>query len=51
MQQGKQGAPRDVLGDDCKLAWVIQARPDELDDAGVIEATEDGNLSAEHVHI
>lgn len=51
MQQGEQRASRDVLGDNGELTGVIQARAYKLDDAGVIEAAEDGNLSAEHVHI
>lgn len=51
MQQGEQRASRDVLGNDGELTGVIQARSHKLDDTGVIEATEDGNLSAEHVHI
>lgn len=51
MQQREQGASGDVLGYDGKLAGVVQARPHELDDAGVVEATEDGDLSAEHVHV
>lgn len=51
MQQGEQGPPGDVLGDDCELAGVVQTRPHKLDDAGVVEAAEDGDLSAEHVHV
>lgn len=51
MQQGEQWASRDVLGNDGELTGVVQARPHKLDDTGVIEATEDGNLSAEHVYI
>lgn len=51
MQQGEQRAPGDVLGDDGKLARVVQTRPDKLDDAGVVEAAEDGDLPAEHVYV
>lgn len=51
MQQGEQRAARDVLRDNGKLARIVQTRSDKLDDAGVIEATEDGDLSAEHVHV
>lgn len=51
VQQREQRASRDILGYDGKLAGVIQTRPHKLDDAGVIEATEDGDLSAEHVYI
>lgn len=51
VQQGEQRASRDVLGDDGELTGVIQARAHKLDDAGVIEAAEDGNLSAEHVYV
>lgn len=51
VQQREQRASRDVLGDDGKLAGVVQARPHKLDDTGVVEATEDGDLPAEHVHV
>lgn len=51
VQQGEQRATRDVLRDDGKLAGVVQTSPDKVDDTGVIEATEDGDLSAEHVHV
>lgn len=51
VQQGEERAPGDVLGDDGKLAGVIQTSPDKMDDTGVIEATEDGDLSAEHVYV
>lgn len=51
MQQGEQRASGDVLGDDGKLAGVIQTRPDKVDDTGVIESAEDGDLPAEHVHV
>lgn len=51
MQQSKQRASGDVLGHDGKLAGIIQTGPYKLDDAGVIEATQDGDLSAEHVYV
>lgn len=51
MQQGEQRASGDVLGDDGKLAGIVQTRPDKVDDAGVVEAAEDGHLPAEHVHV
>lgn len=51
MQQREQRASRDVLGDDGKLAGVIQTRPDKVDDTGVIKSAEDGDLPAEHVHV
>lgn len=51
VQQSEQRAPRDVLGDDGKLAGIVQTRPDKVDDAGVVEAAEDGDLPAEHVHV
>lgn len=51
VQQGEQRASRDVLGDYGKLAGVVQTCPNKVNDTGVIEATEDGNLSAEHVHV
>lgn len=51
VQQREEWAPGDVLGDDGKLAGVIQTSPDKMDDTGVIEATEDGHLSAEHVYV
>lgn len=51
MQQREQRASGDILGHNGELAGVIQTGPHELDDTGVIEATEDGDFSAEHVHI
>lgn len=51
MQQREQRASGDVLGDDGKLAGVIQTRPDKMNDTGVIESAEDGDLPAEHVHV
>lgn len=51
VQQGEQRASRDVLSDDGELTGVVQARPYKLDDARVVEAAEDGHLSAEHVHV
>lgn len=51
VQQGEQRTSRDILGDDGKLAGVVQTGPNKVDDTGVVEATEDGNLSAEHVHV
>lgn len=51
MQQSKQRASRDVLGHDGELAGIIQTGPYKLDDAGVIEATQDGDFSAEHVYV
>lgn len=51
VQQGEQGASRHVLGDDGKLAGVVQTRSHKLDDTGVVELAEDGHLSAEHVYI
>ena len=51
VQQGEQRASRDVLGDNGELAGVVQTRPHKMDDTGVVEATEDGDLSAEHVHV
>lgn len=51
MQQREQRASRDVLGDDGKLAGVIQTCPNKVDDTGVIESAEDGDLPAEHVHV
>lgn len=51
MQQVEQGASGDVLGDDGKLAGIVQTRPHKVDDAGVVEAAEDGHLPAEHVHV
>lgn len=51
MQQGEQRAPRHILGHDGELAGVVQAGPHKLDDAGVIETTQDGHFSAEHVHV
>lgn len=51
VQQGEQRASGDVLGDYGKLAGVVQTCPDEVNDTGVIESTEDGDLSAEHVYI
>lgn len=51
MQQWEQGASRDVLGYDGELARVVQTRAHKLDDARVVEAAEDGDLSAEHVHV
>lgn len=51
MQQGEQWASGDVLCDDGELAGVVQTRPDKMDDAGMIETTEDGDFSAEHVHV
>lgn len=51
MQQSEQRASGDVLGHDGKLAGIIQTGPYKLDDAGVVEATQDGDFSAEHVHV
>lgn len=51
MQQSEQRASGDVLGHDGKLAGVIQTGAYKLDDAGVIEATQDGDFSAEHVYV
>ena len=51
MQQREQGSSGHILGHDGKLAGVVQTGPHELDDTGVVEATEDGDLSAEHVHV
>lgn len=51
VQQSEQRAPGDVLGDDGKLAGIVQTSPDKVDDAGVVEAAEDGDLPAEHVHV
>lgn len=51
VEQGEEGSPRDVLGDNGKLAGVIQAGSHELDDAGVVQSAEDGDLAAEHVHV
>lgn len=51
VQEREQRAAGDVLGDDGELAGVVQTRPHEMDDTGVIESTEDGDLSAEHVHV
>lgn len=51
VQQGEQRASRDVLGDNGKLAGIVQTGSHKLDDTGVIEATEDGNLPAEHINI
>lgn len=51
VQQREQRAPGDVLGHDGKLAGVVQTRSDKVDDAGVVEAAEDGDLPAEHVHV
>ncbi len=51
VQQREQRASRDILGYNSELTGVVQTRPHKLDDAGVVEATEDGDLSAEHVHI
>lgn len=51
VQQGEQGPSRHILGDDGELAGVVQTRTHKLDDAGVVETTQDGHLSTEHVHI
>lgn len=51
VEQGEERSPRDVLGDNGKLAGVVQAGSHELDDTGVVQAAEDGNLPAEHVHV
>lgn len=51
VEQGEEGSSGDVLGDNGKLAGVLQAGPHQLDDTGVVQAAEDGNLPAEHVHI
>lgn len=51
MQEREQRASRDILGHDGKLAGIIQAGAYELDDAGVVEATQDGDFSAEHVYV
>lgn len=51
MQQGEQWASRHILGNDGKLTGVVQTCSHKLDDTGMIEATEDGNLSAEHIYI
>lgn len=51
MEQGEEWSPRDVLGDNGKLAGVIQAGSHELDDAGMVQPAENGNLPAEHVHV
>lgn len=51
MEQGEERSPGDVLGDDGKLAGVIQAGSHELDDTGMVQSAENGNLTAEHVHI
>lgn len=51
MQQSEQRASGDVLGHNGKLAGIIQTGPYKLDDAGVIEATQDGDFSAEHVYV
>lgn len=51
MQQREQRTSRDILGHDGKLAGIIQTGPYELDDAGVVEATQDGDFSAEHVYV
>lgn len=51
MEQGEERPPRDVLGDNGKLAGVVQAGSHELDDTGVVQAAQDGNLAAEHVHV
>lgn len=51
VQQREQRASRHVLGHDGELAGVVQTRAHKGDDTGVVEATEDGDLSAEHVHV
>lgn len=51
VEQGEERSPGDVLGDNGKLAGVIQAGSHELDDTGVVQAAQDGNLTAEHVHV
>lgn len=51
MEQREQRASRDILGHDGKLAGIVQTGPDKLNDAGVVKATQDGDLSAEHIHV
>lgn len=51
VQQGEKGSPRDVLGHYGELAGVVQTRSHKVNDTGVVEATEDGHFSAEHVHV
>lgn len=51
VQQREKRASRHVLGHNGKLAGVVQTSPHKLDNAGVIEATQDGDLPAEHVHV
>ena len=51
MEEGEQGSPGHILGDDGELAGVVEARPHKLDDARVVEPAEDGHLAAEHVHV
>lgn len=51
MEQGEERPPGDVLGDNGKLAGVVQAGSHKLDDTGVVQAAQDGNLAAEHVHV
>lgn len=51
MKEGEQGTPWYVLSDDGKLAGVIQAGTHKLNYTGMIEAAENGHLSAEHIHI
>lgn len=51
MQQREERASGDVLGHDGKLAGIVQTGPHKLDDAGVIEAAQDGDFPAEHVHV
>ena len=51
MEEGEQGTPGHILGDDGELAGVVQTRPHKLDDTRVVEPAEDGHLAAEHVHV
>lgn len=51
VEEGEQGPAGHILGDDGELAGVVQTRPHELDDTRVVEAAEDGDLPAEHVHV
>lgn len=51
VEQGEERSPWDVLSDNSELAGVVQAGSHKLDDTWVVQAAEDGNFPAEHVHV
>lgn len=51
VQQREQRSSRHVLRYYGELTGVIQARSYKLDDTGVVETTQDGDLTAEHISV